>query len=65
MGAGEPAFNDTAFKAALRQGKYRLGLKRGQKVNNINKKKKEIQGHLQSGNEMLALIHVFIVMSSI
>lgn len=50
--------NPTVLKTALRQAKARIGIRRGQKLNAIAKKKKEIKAHLESGNETMALIHV-------
>ncbi len=59
MGQEESApLNPTALKSALRQAKARIGIRRGQKINAIAKKKKELKDHLESGNEGMALIHV-------
>ena len=58
MGANQPKFNSAALQSALRQGKSRLGIRRGEKKNATEKKKKEIKAHLESSNEMMALIHV-------
>jgi len=60
MGADQPQMNPTVLKTALREAKCRIGIRRGQKLNAIAKKKKEIKAHLESGNEAMALIHVFL-----
>ena len=51
-------FDKQRFSSALRMSKSRLGIHRNKKVNATNAKKKEILGHLDSGNEAMALIHV-------
>ncbi len=61
MGQDHPTMNPTVFKTALREAKARIGIHRGQKINMIAKKKKEIKSHLESGNEAMALIHVGLV----
>jgi len=58
MGQDQPKMNPSVLKSALRQAKARINLRRGQKINNIAKKKKEIKVYLESGNETMALIHV-------
>jgi hypothetical protein len=58
MGQKQVKMNPTVMKSALRQAKGRIGIRRGQKLNLIVKKKKEIKNHLESGNEQMALIHV-------
>lgn len=62
MGQDQPKMNPTTLKSALRQAKARINIRRGQKVNNIAKKKKEIKSYLESGNETMALIHVLILL---
>lgn len=62
MGQEQPKMKAQTLKSALRQAKARINIRRGQKLNNIAKKKKEIQSHLESGNETMALIHVFILL---
>jgi len=58
MGQEQATLNPTALKTALREAKARINIRRGQRLNEIAKKKKEIRAHLESGNEMMALIHV-------
>ena len=58
MGSSESSFNGSEFKSALRQAKARINIHRGHRVNAITNKKKDIKGHLESGNEVMALIHV-------
>lgn len=53
--------NPTVMKSALRQAKARIAMRRGQKLNAIAKKKREIKAHLESGNEAMALIHVLLL----
>jgi len=60
MGKTQAKMNPTVMKSALRQAKARIGIKRGQKLNLIAKKKKEIKNHLESGNEQMAFIHVHL-----
>ena len=59
MGQDHPKMNPSASKGARSQAEARIGIRRGQKLNAITKKKKEIKAHLESGNEAMALIHVF------
>lgn len=61
MGQKQTKLNPTVLKSALRQAKGRMGIRRGQKLNLIAKKKKEIKAHLESGNEQMALIHVLLI----
>ncbi len=58
MGQEQTTLNPSVLKSALRQAKARIGIRRGQKINTIAKKKKELKDHLESGNEGMALIHV-------
>ena len=50
----------TSLKGTLRKAISRIELKRNQKLNQIAKRKKEILNKLESGNEIMALINVFI-----
>jgi hypothetical protein len=58
MGQEQSKMNPSILRSALRQAKARINIRRGQKVNNIAKKKREIKTYLESGNETMALIHV-------
>ena len=58
MGQEHPTLNKAQLQSDLRQAKARIAIRRGQKINAINKKKKEIKAHLESGNEMMAMVHV-------
>lgn len=58
MGQSNTTLNRAVIQSALRQAKARMAIRRGQKLNMIAKKKKEIKAHLESGNEVMALIHV-------
>ena len=58
MGQELPTLNKTQLQSDLRQAKARITIRRGQKLNAINKKRKEIKAHLESANEMMALVHV-------
>lgn len=58
MGQEQATLNKPALQSALRQAKARLSIRRGQKVNAIAKKIKDISGHLESGNEAMAMVHV-------
>jgi hypothetical protein len=60
MGQEHSKMNPHVMKSALRQAKARINIRRGQKINNIAKKKKEIKMYLEAGNETMALIHVLI-----
>lgn len=58
MGQEHPTLNRAQLQSDLRQAKARISIRRGQKVNAVTKKKKEIKAHLESGNEMMAMVHV-------
>ena len=58
MGQTSSKGNFASLKNGLRKAKARIGIHRNQRNQTIIKKKKEIESHLKSGNEALALIHV-------
>ena len=58
MGQQQNGMSPSVLKGALRQAKIRIGLRRGQKLNEILKKKQEIAKYMESGNEFMALLHV-------
>jgi len=61
MGSKPSKINGAILKPALRQAKSRLSIRRGQKLNLIAKKKREIKLHIEAGNEEMALIHVIFI----
>ena len=58
MGQKQATLNQSEIRTALREAKARISIHRGKKVNAIAKKKKDIEGHLASGNEAMAMVHV-------
>ncbi len=60
MGSSSAKIDKIKMVTILRQAKARMTIRRGQKVNAVVKKKKDIKAHLESGNEGMAMIHVII-----